>query len=568
MNGTHAQQQMNGSMRMNTYDNSSSMTGERLLCSFASLLSSAISDGQEHPSLSFASKAMALPCLISNYSNDCAGNALNSIRNMHMNMADSNTFNPKPKKNSFSFPGLALKSSKSISAKSLNITPQDAAALNLAIPISAHSSSDISTIPITLLQNLRGSLQQLIDSRLRHSILALLPGKKHGFEDNDEWKLQSRMMRRILTTKNVVNITTAVTSFSVVPTSSSSGAANANSSPDLSEQTNALNNMKRNTGDTRANKNSSSNKTPSLPLVLEIVMDMKILGKRHTISLQAQGTIQGQIHHIDNLLSSVHVALDTMGLLRDMMSQARLVVKNTMKRAARIMTHWMERQIVKAKLRSIITNGSLNSLHGGDGGAIVSNEESRIRNGNGNNENSGDSQAYPIHLLETVKHFSQKGDNGEDWSTEGFPPQLAATLKSLGPQDVLDQIRHPNPSSFSSVSPDPHFTSGDCSTGQKPRPAEKPLHHELFSWMHNDDMILKEEPVVQSDEEENSRPMPSLLSSLKWDSFTQLAEGKDPNSGNGSKGVLRNGSRQINHENSPRSLKKRKAVSFSFSHEN
>ena len=167
-----------------------------------------------------------------------------------------------------------------------------------------------------------------------------------------------------------------------------------------------------------------------------------------------------------------------------------------------------------------------------------------------------------------MKHFSQKGDNGEDWSTEGFPPQLAATLKSLGPQDVLDQIRAPNPSSFSSVSPDPHFTSGDCSTGQKSRLAEKPLHHELFSWMHNEDMVLKEEPIVQSDDEEDNGPMPSLLSSLKWDSFAQLAEGKDPNSGNGSKGVLRNGSRQINDESSPRSLKKRKVVSFSSSQEN
>lgn len=557
------------------------MSAERLLSSFAALLSSAMSDGQEHPSLSFSSKAMTLPRLISSYEYD-----LMTVMN---EKPDNSSSNIERRQKNFSFPGLALKSSKSISSKSLNISPQESAALNLAIPINVQSSG-ISSIPITLLRNLKGSLQQLIDSRLRHSILALSSGKKNGIDGNADWILQSLMLRRILKTKNAVNIITVVTSFSVV--SASSFHAPTNSSSTLTQ---AIFEKKRDmtdtsiiTGNSHVNKDnsfdpSSSDDTSSLPIVFEVVIDMNILGKQHTISLKSQGTIQGKIHRNDNLLCSVNVALDTMGLLRDMMSQARCVAKNSMKRAVRIMTHLRDRQIVKEKLRSIISNKALNTK-GND--AL---DDSLQRNYESNNENSEsyrDNQAYPMNLLETVKHFSKHNDHGEDWSTEGFPPQLAATLKSLGPQDIMERISDPHggeggnglhvhdfsstPSSLSTNrhTLEQHVASEEDSRSDNMRQLEKPLHHELFAWMHNDDMVLKEEPAVQSDEEEDSGPMPSLLSSLKWDSFTQLAEGKNSSNDIGSKGVLRNRGRNLNHENSSKSLKKRKVVSFSFSRPN
>ena len=81
---------------------------------------------------------------------------------------------------------------------------------------------------------------------------------------------------------------------------------------------------------------AESQEAVSLPIVLEAIIDAKVLSKMVNLTLRAPGKITGTIHSADLLLTSVSVTFDTMALLKYMMYQARIIVKKGIREAAYI----------------------------------------------------------------------------------------------------------------------------------------------------------------------------------------------------------------------------------------
>ncbi len=218
------------------------------------------------------------------------------------------------------------------------------------------------------------------------------------------------------------------------------------------------------------NDNRGHNRLSSLvlPLSFEAVIDFKSLGKMITVPLKAPGTISGHFDSTDGLLTQVEIALDTIELLDCMMKQARLVVRKTLQVAANLTT-------------------------------VISHKKQLPKTANQTDE----TDANPVkQLLSSSLNLSM----------ERPPPLKEKTIppkdKNETDKDTTDEVQSSSPS---------------CNDEDE---SKKPLFHEFFSWLKDEDMILKEEPTAfdsNSSGDENDQPMPTPLSSLGWQAFTDLA---------------------------------------------
>mmetsp|Transcript_21510 Transcript_21510/g.28292 ORF Transcript_21510/g.28292 Transcript_21510/m.28292 type:complete len:557 (+) Transcript_21510:167-1837(+) len=276
---------------------------EETLKSFASLLSSAVTTCG---AASFAGSPLTLPRFLS--------------------QAEPNT-------TCVSIPSLSLKNRSSVkNASSGNSNPsgrghlEEAAALSLAVPLLC-TKEDVVGVPATVLHNVLESLDSLINSRLKSSLAALVRqtfhnrklnviNKNNGISssDGDAEDMATRQAKIMISlfssSTKAITITSVVTSFRVL----------------------SMDGVHRDT--------SSSCGDMILPLVLETIVDVQILGQLVTVSLRAPGTITGSFQGSGGVdsnerdlrphLNAVQVAFDTMSLLRSMMKQARHVVKKAM----------------------------------------------------------------------------------------------------------------------------------------------------------------------------------------------------------------------------------------------
>jgi hypothetical protein len=203
------------------------------------------------------------------------------------------------------------------------------------------------------------------------------------------------------------------------------------------------------------------------PLVFETIFDLSILGKMYTVSVQAPGTINATLNPTDYRLLNVKIVFDTMSLLKAMMTQVRAVVKKAVKRAASITSTVTT---FRKKKESTRTSSTVpNSLP------------------SSNNRTTPQDNllaSYPEHLRETVQHFLPEKEADDSTNIEGFPPNLMNTLKSL---------------SGGSAAPD----------------VGRQIHQGLFSWMNNDDIMLRQS--TNSNRSSDS----SSLASMDGNSFLQ-----------------------------------------------
>jgi len=356
-----------------------------LLSSFASLLASASLNGEDYALSSEQSAKLSYYLSLSASTEDGSGN---------------------PARGQCTFPSLQLKGSFEGKSNN-NVSLVDVAAVNMASQMKVDRSS-IDKVPRQLLLNVSGSFQQLLVSRIRCSMLALIDKmSKMGNSQNVD------VLKRLLSSKNLLKLTTVVTSFTVIG-------------------------KEKNTADRKM----------TAPILFETIVDCSMLGKVHTVTLQAPGTITVTINNNDNLLESVEVAFDTIAFLKTMMHQARLLVKKTIRRAAKITAAYIQMKADK--------NSPIGKKHGNDtvrntgdnSSAAQTDSSSAPLLGLENQElpqfqptptsaEIGESKdhelicSYPAHLRETVKQFLPTENSLADASIEGFPPQLAKTLKLL-----------------------------------------------------------------------------------------------------------------------------------------
>ncbi len=392
-----------------------------LIASFSCLLSSAHTNGK-HQAMDSGN---SLRTLLSRFSSGIADGASLSIPSLKVRR-DRHQQQPQQKDPTQLMEGMAL---------------------SLASPLSAHRGN-IDAAPEVLLHNTANSFKELISSRLRVSIQAITA---RFLKMNMDVTGDARILRRLLTTTNSIKITTVVTSFQVI--------------------------------DRKGRSPPAAGDPLVKPLVFETIVDLTILGKMYTITLQAPGTISASLHQADDLLDGVSIVIDTMALLKTMMMEARLLVKKAIDRAASITS-------------TVTTHNRKNKCvdhHDNDTSKSYSNQLQQQEQ----QEQQKDPQfvqqnellaSYPEHLRETVQHFlppPQEPDAA--FNVEGFPPNLLNTLKSLaGDTTIFDS----NNNQFGDNNDQQDHNGVVNQQAQH-------LHQGLFSWMHNDEMMLPQKQMHQ-----------------------------------------------------------------------
>jgi hypothetical protein len=362
--------QVHHSETINSYSRKKSKD-PMLLRNFTQLLSSAMSNGEEHK-LS-ATKEFKLSQLLSPQSD---------------RSWDKNNFNGDT--DPCSFPCLLLKGHlKGSDSANRNISLLDVGALSLAEPLKANRSN-IDQVPMRLLTNVTVSFKQLLCSRLRASMSALIETTvKLGDFD------KAKVLRRLFNSRECIKISTVVTSYTVL---------------------------------TNADQHQPPGKVTEA-LVFEIIIDAKMMGTVHTVTLQVPGTISAVINPNDYLLQSVDIVFDTVNFLKTMMEQARMLVKKTMKRAAKITAAYIHMKKKRAPPQKEPTGKEESKASQNQNKPEPQDVVSQA-----NKSQSKDQDlliSYPEHLRETVRQFLPCQETMVEENIEGFPPQLAKTLKAL-----------------------------------------------------------------------------------------------------------------------------------------
>lgn len=385
-----------------------------LISSFASLLSFAHSDGVQLPTGDTSRK---LSMLLSRFGPSSQGSYDGK------NLSSGTCV----------LPCLLLRSQASHSHRFQETSLKDVMAVNLSAQVVADRSV-IDQVPMMLLQNTASSFEELISSRLRVSLQAIMRTMlKTGGEGND-----ARVLRKLLTTTaKPVKVTTVVTSYQLV---------NVDKSPGITEG------------------------QVVRPLVFETIVDLSLFGKMYTISLDAPGTISATLNSMDNLLDNVKLMLDTMSLLKTMMTQARAIVKKAIKRAANITTTVANYKQLKREQTQAPSDETSTSSSSSQQQSMTSSFPQQQSGTTSVTAQDELLASYPDHLRETVSHFLPEVEITEDINVEGFPPNLLQTLKSLSGGET-------------SLTP---TTEEDMNLPSN----NNELHQGLFSWMSNDDMML------------------------------------------------------------------------------
>jgi hypothetical protein len=169
---------------------------------------------------------------------------------------------------------------------------EDSAASNLRETM-AVKRDDMSSLPLTLLWNVSKSFMFLVDSRTRSAITALAQQTRKSSPMDME---RTRLMSEMLSSKaSSITPTMVVTSFRTLAFSDhiESGLV--------------------------------------VPLVLEVSIDLDVLGDKVSLRLEAPGTIQGSFKSLNNegylTLTNIEVSIDTAALLKSMMVKAKAVVR-------------------------------------------------------------------------------------------------------------------------------------------------------------------------------------------------------------------------------------------------
>jgi hypothetical protein len=267
----------------------------QVIGSFASLISCALNTTDSGVSQPFKSSAVQLPFFISESQDTSA--ICCTASSLQLRQQES-AFFPRPSK-----PLL-----------------QDAAASNLRHPLEVRKS-ELKGLPVKLLWNLSQSFMSLVDSRLRSSLAALVRQSRGGSQEDNA--LTRVLVGLLAASSSPINPTTIVTTFR-----------------------------------TLAFSERNADGDYILPLVMEAVIDLNILGNIVAVAVEAPGTVLGTFAcNAEQAgpaeLLKIDIQIDTSALLVSMMAQARSAVRNAVGFATEVASH-----VLLSSSPSAVSNGS------------------------------------------------------------------------------------------------------------------------------------------------------------------------------------------------------------------
>jgi hypothetical protein len=311
---------------------------------------------------------------------------------------------------------LQLRQHKAVlSSRSSKPLLQDAAASNLCHPLEFRKS-ELQGLPMKLLWNVSQSFMSLVDSRLRSS-LAALEWQSSGEKDT----LTPVLVGLLGASSNPINPTTIVTTFR-----------------------------------TLASSEHCANGDYMQPLILEIVIDLNVLGNTVAVTVEAPGTVRGDFScNTEEAgpagLLKVDIQIDTAALLVSMMAQARLAVR----KAVGFATELASQILLPASSNTVSSNSSVHSMESVCKGKVV--EETLPASGSEN-----DLMPPPpararssTSLLETNEKKISSSSNNHSWDEQGGKVEkgnlsglnLMSTALSGLKRDCDDNPSDPHPAS-------------------------------------------------------------------------------------------------------------------------
>lgn len=213
------------------------------------------------------------------------------------------------------------------------------AAMNMSTPF--YTTPDtVSSTAKTILKNIVTTMDELMDSRLRSTVSQLV-NKAGGIHN-------SPLLFKLLSpSRNPIQIATAITRFVV---------------PDAEDgENNIANKQQVVSGGGGGGGPGGTDELLSIPLLFKAVIDVKVFGEVSTLELSTPVTMTGKFDAHDGLLTAVDVSFDCVNLLKTMISQARLVTKTAVTKAAALSVQIAEWD-TKKKAANLANNSNL-SLH-------------------------------------------------------------------------------------------------------------------------------------------------------------------------------------------------------------
>ena len=189
-------------------------------------------------------------------------------------------------------PSLSLKRQNRVLAQQTKPLLEEVAAEYLNTPFEV-CKDELKEVPVRLLWNLSRSLIELVDARLRSSVLALV--QYSSAKGNDISASQSIVEKLLSESQLAITPTTIITTFQTMRR------------PEMVDENKYM-----------------------APIMLEAIADVEILGCLNTIKIEAQGTIVAVLGNDLEGLSMIRgaeVTIDTTTLLQCLMEQARLIVR-------------------------------------------------------------------------------------------------------------------------------------------------------------------------------------------------------------------------------------------------
>ena len=300
-------------------------------------------------------------------------------------------------------PSLSLKRQNRVLAQQPKPLLEEAAAEYLNTPFEV-CKDELKEVPVRLLWNLSKSLIELVDARLRSSVLALV--QYSSAKGNDISASQSIVEKLLSKSQLAITPTTIITTFQTMRR------------PEMVDENKYM-----------------------APIMLEAIVDVEILGSLNTIKIEAQGTIVAVLGNDLEGLSTMRgaeVTIDTTTLLQCLMEQARLIVRKAITSASIASTGKLQITLAgTAQQERAVVAVQTNEMAGHDQSRAAQQDEPTTT-----------AQQTSSHYMGGLRGNHQANNNAMDGSSFAVPSSLLEAGSSVSafhgfdPVTFNQQFRH------------------------------------------------------------------------------------------------------------------------------
>ena len=286
---------------------------------------------------------------------------------------------------------------------------------------------------------------------------------------------------------------------------------------------------------------STNNDMLSIPLVFKATIDIKVFGQMSTVELSTPVTMTGKFDSIDLstgdnseaslLLNAVDVSFDCTTLLQNMISQARIIVKMAVTRAAELsvqISEYVDKNTSHNKNKSIKKAASLHSLLGGsislgslnslfstntNFSGLDNNKmkkpRSLLRNPlpSNNRTNKLDYPLYSTSLNNANANATFDLEGGVNSNNTNIQQQFQVnneTNSVLGNR-TTSVVRFQMPLDTSKNQVQKQQQQRPQAEEDQPNNKGNNIHAGLFSWLQEDSMFLSEKKMEEQNKDEEER---------------------------------------------------------------